>query len=104
METFTRTALMSSAGRRPMPSRRSPAASTARSCASKRPSTPTTDPYLYTSYNAATGGGIVNQVQQVYNGLSQLITEYQAGSGAVNINTTPKVQYAWNELAGGANN
>src|SRR5207237_9367236 len=61
-------------------------------------------PYLYTSYNAATGGSVVNQVQQVYNGLSQLITEYQATSGAVNINTTPKVQYAWNELAGSANN
>src|SRR5262249_8406053 len=57
-------------------------------------------PYLYTSYNAVSGGSIVNQVQQVYNGLSQLITEYQANSGGVNINTTPKVQYAYNELAG----
>src|SRR5207253_3832727 len=56
------------------------------------------------SYSAASGGSVVNQVQQVYNGLSQLITEYQATSGAVNINTTPKVQYAWNELAGSANN
>ncbi|HEV3447791.1 MAG TPA: DUF4214 domain-containing protein [Gemmataceae bacterium] len=61
-------------------------------------------PYLFTSYNAASGGSIVNQVQRVYNGLSQLITEYQANSGAVNTNTTPKVQYAYNELAGSANN
>src|SRR5207245_1141682 len=60
-------------------------------------------PYLYTSYNAASGGSIVNQVQQVYNGLSQLITEYQATSGAVNTSTTPKVQYAYSEMTGGAN-
>jgi YD repeat-containing protein len=52
------------------------------------------NPYLVTSYNAASGGSIVNQVQQVYNGLDQLITEYQAHSGAVNTSTTPKVQYS----------
>jgi RHS repeat-associated protein len=62
------------------------------------------NPYLVTSYNAASGGSVVNQVQQVYDGLDQLITEYQSPSGAVNTNTTPKVQYAYNELAGGANN
>jgi RHS repeat-associated protein len=61
-------------------------------------------PYLYTAYNAASGGSIVNQVQQVYNGLGQLITEYQSHSGAVNTSSMPKVQYAYNELAGGANN
>jgi hypothetical protein len=60
-------------------------------------------PYLYTSYDAASGGNIVNQVQQVYNGLGQLITEYQSSSGAVNTSTTPKVQYAYTEMAGGAN-
>src|SRR5207302_6379221 len=60
-------------------------------------------PYLYTSYNAASGGSIVNQVQEVYNGLGQLITEYQAHSGAVNTSTTPKVQYAYSEMASGAN-
>jgi RHS repeat-associated protein len=60
-------------------------------------------PYLYTSYNAASGGSIVNQVQQVYNGLSQLITEYQSNSGAVNTTTTPKVQYAYSQMASGAN-
>jgi len=61
-------------------------------------------PYLFTSYNAATGGSIVNQVQDVYNGLSQLITEYQATSGAVNTGTSPKTQYSYNLMAGGANN
>jgi RHS repeat-associated protein len=59
--------------------------------------------YLFTSYDAASGGNIVNQVQQVYNGLGQLVTEYQAHSGAVNTGTTPKVQYAYSEMAGGAN-
>ena len=29
-------------------------------------------PYLYTSYSSPTGGSIVNQVQDVYNGLGQL--------------------------------
>ncbi len=61
-------------------------------------------PYLFTSYNAASGGSIVNQVQDAYNGLGQLITEYQAHSGAVNTSTTPKVQYAYSLMAGGVNN
>jgi YD repeat-containing protein len=60
-------------------------------------------PYLYTSYDAATGGNIVNQVQQAYNGLGQLITEYQSHSGAVNVGTTPRVQYAYSEMSGSAN-
>ncbi len=45
----------------------------------------------------------MNQVQEVYNGLGQVITEYQAHSGAVNTGTTPKVQYAYSEMSGGAN-
>ncbi len=60
-------------------------------------------PDLYTSYDAASGGNVVNQVQQVYNGLGQLITEYQAHAGVVNTGTTPKVQYAYSTMAGGAN-
>jgi hypothetical protein len=48
-------------------------------------------PYLYTSYNAVSGGSVVNQVEDVYNGLGQLITEYQAASGAVNTSSTPSV-------------
>jgi YD repeat-containing protein len=43
-------------------------------------------------------------VQDVFNGLGQLITEYQAHSGAVNTSTTAKVQYAYVEMSGGANN
>src|SRR5205807_6848791 len=35
-------------------------------------------PYLYTSYDAASGGNVVNQVQEAYNGLRQQIAEYQA--------------------------
>ncbi len=59
--------------------------------------------YLFTSYDAASGGNVVNQVQRAFNGLGQLITEYQATSGAVNTSTTPKVQYTYSEMAGGAN-
>src|SRR5262249_34408964 len=60
-------------------------------------------PYLNTSYNSASGGNIVNQVQRVYNGLGQLVTEYQSHTGPVNIGTTPSVQYAYSMMAGGAN-
>src|SRR5207237_8525685 len=51
------------------------------------------NPYLITSYDSASGGSIVNQVQRAFNGLGQLITEYQSHSGAVNTSTSPKVQY-----------
>jgi RHS repeat-associated protein len=60
--------------------------------------------YLITSYDAAVGGNIVNQVQRVYNGLGQLTGEYQSHSGAVVVGTTPEVQYAYTEMAGGVNN
>src|SRR5439155_22703135 len=60
-------------------------------------------PNLFTSYDAASAGNIVNQVQDVYNGLWQLITEYQSHSGAVVPATTPKVQYAYSELPGTSN-
>src|SRR5579884_851761 len=59
---------------------------------------------LITSYNAASGGSIVNQVQHVYNGLGQLTGEYQSHSGAVNTSSTPEVQYAYTEMSGGQNN
>jgi RHS repeat-associated protein len=59
---------------------------------------------LITSYDAATGGNIVNQVQRSFNGLRQLTAEYQSHSGAVNVNTTPSVQYAYTEMAGAQNN
>jgi YD repeat-containing protein len=60
--------------------------------------------YLITSYNAASGGSIVNQVQRVFNGLGQLTGEYQSHSGAVVQGTTPEVQYAYTEMSGGQNN
>jgi RHS repeat-associated protein len=59
-------------------------------------------PYLFTSYSAPTGGSVVNQVEDLYNGLGQLTAEYQAHSGAVN-GSTPVVQCAYSEMAGGAN-
>ena len=40
-------------------------------------------PNLFTSYDAFSAGNVVNQVQEVYNGLRQLITEYQSHAGAV---------------------
>jgi RHS repeat-associated protein len=60
--------------------------------------------YLFTSYNSASGGSVVNQVQRTFNGLGQLTAEYQAHSSAVDTSTTPKVQYAYVEMASGANN
>jgi RHS repeat-associated protein len=59
--------------------------------------------YLITSYDAATAGNIVNQVQRTFNGLGQMTAEYQSHSGAVNTSTTPNVQYTYSEMAGGAN-
>jgi hypothetical protein len=59
--------------------------------------------YLFTSSDAAFGGGVVNQVQRVFNGLGQLVTEYQSHDGEVSPSTTPKVQYAYSDPSGGAN-
>jgi hypothetical protein len=60
------------------------------------------NPYLITSYNAASGGSVVNQVEDVYNGLGQLTGEYQAVGGAVNTSTTPEVEYGYDAMASGA--
>ncbi|MFL5330324.1 MAG: RHS repeat-associated core domain-containing protein [Gemmataceae bacterium] len=49
--------------------------------------------YRFTSYDAATSGSVVNQVQRAFNGFGQLAQEYQSVSGAVSISTTPSVQY-----------
>jgi RHS repeat-associated protein len=59
---------------------------------------------LITSYNAASGGTVVNQVERIFNGLGQLIGEYQSHSGAVVQGSTPEVQYAYNEMSNGENN
>lgn len=45
----------------------------------------------------------MNQVQRDYNGLGQLTVEYQAHAGTVNTMSTPKVQYAYSEMAGSDN-
>ncbi|HWE97544.1 MAG TPA: RHS repeat-associated core domain-containing protein [Tepidisphaeraceae bacterium] len=60
--------------------------------------------YLFTSYDAASGGHIVNQVERIYNGLGQLTGEYQEHSGGVNTSITPEVRYAYAEMAGGQDN
>jgi RHS repeat-associated protein len=59
--------------------------------------------FLLTNYDATTSGNIVNQVQRAFNGLGQLVTEYQSHSGAVNTGSSPKVQYAYSEMASGVN-
>ncbi len=62
-------------------------------------------PYLFTSYNAATGGTVVNEVKRDFNGLGQLTHEYQCHTGAVSgcSGGAPVVQYTYSELTGGAN-
>ena len=59
------------------------------------------NPLNVTSYNAVSGGSVVNDVQSAYNSFGQLTAEYQSHSGAVNTATTPKVQYAY--ASGSAN-
>jgi RHS repeat-associated protein len=59
--------------------------------------------FLFTSYDAASSGNVVNQVQREFNGLGQITKEYQSHSGAVDTGTTPKVQYTYSEMTGGAN-
>ncbi|MFL5246024.1 MAG: RHS repeat-associated core domain-containing protein [Gemmataceae bacterium] len=61
------------------------------------------NPYLVTSYDAATAGNIVNQVQRAYNGLGQMTQEWQSHSGAVVTGATPSVQYGYSLMSGGAN-
>lgn len=52
-----------------------------------------------TSWDSASvsAGSVVNQCQFAYNDFSQLITDYQEHSGAVNTSTTPKVQYGYTD-------
>ena len=60
-------------------------------------------PYQSTSYSDVSASSVYNQIQYAYNGLGQLTAEYQSFSGAVNTASTPKVSYAYSEMAGGAN-
>ena len=48
-----------------------------------------------TSYDAASGGNVVNEVKLVYNDFGQLVTDYQEHDGAISPSTTPKVQYSY---------
>ncbi len=59
--------------------------------------------YKFTSWDNDSGGNVVNEVQHAFNGLGQLITEYQEHDDAVNTGSTPKVEYDYTEMAGGAN-
>ena len=59
--------------------------------------------FRVTSYDAVTGGTVVNEVERAFNGLGQLTREWQATSGAVNTSTTLSVRYAYSEMTGGAN-
>jgi hypothetical protein len=58
------------------------------------------EPSLITSYNAASGGSVVNQVEDIYNGLDQLDQQFEAINGAVNVETTPSVQYGYTDMSG----
>lgn len=60
------------------------------------------NPYLFTAYDASSGGSIVNQVKRDFNGLGQLTSEWQSHSGAVT-GSSSRVQYAYSEMAGSAN-
>ena len=59
-------------------------------------------PYLLTSYADTGGTTIVNQVENVYNGLGQLTQQYQAVTGAVDVSTTPVVQYTYTDPSNGS--
>ena len=48
--------------------------------------------YQLTTYNAASSGSVVNQLQRAYNNFGQLTAEYQEHAGSVNTSTSPKVQ------------
>ena len=62
------------------------------------------NPSLVTSYDAASGGSVVNQqVQQDFNGLGQLTSDWQSHSGSVTT-STPRVQYSYTAMSGGVNN
>ena len=54
-------------------------------------------PSVETSYSNANGTGVVNQDEDVYNGLGQETGEFQSVSGAVNTSTTPEVQYTFSD-------
>ena len=60
------------------------------------------NPYLFTAYDSASGGSVLNQVERDYNGLGQVTKEWQEHSGAVT-SSSANVQYTYSEMSGGAN-
>ena len=52
-------------------------------------------------YRFNSGGNQVGEVLRVYNGLGQLATEYQSYGGSVDLNTSPRVSYAYDFAHGG---
>ena len=63
---------------------------------------PVTGSISYTSYADTAGTQIVNQVENIYNGLGQLAFQYQAVTGAVDVATTPYVQYTYSSPSNGS--
>jgi RHS repeat-associated protein len=63
------------------------------------------NPYLMTSYGSTLGGTVLNQVEDVFNGLGQMTGAYQANSGAVATSgptPTPETQYAYSDPTSGS--
>ena len=58
--------------------------------------------YLLTSYADTAGTTIVNQVENIYTGLGQLAFQYQAVTGAVDVSTTPVVEYTYSNPSNGS--
>ncbi|MGC9261307.1 MAG: RHS repeat-associated core domain-containing protein [Phycisphaerae bacterium] len=58
--------------------------------------------YLLTSYADTAGTQIVNQVENIYTGLGQLAFQYQAVIGAVDVGTTPFVEYTYTSPSNGS--
>ncbi len=56
--------------------------------------------HLLTSKDGS--GAVLNQIERLYNGLGQLTEEFQEHDGVVDA-FTPSVQYAYSEMASGAN-
>lgn len=60
-------------------------------------------PFQFTSYDAAVGGDVINDVERLYNGLGQVTVEYQEHVGAVDTGTSATVEYAYSEMASSTN-
>jgi hypothetical protein len=54
-----------------------------------------------TSFSAATGGAVTDQVVRTFNGYGQVAAEWQSHTGAFDPVTTPRVHHFYSNLAGG---